>query len=142
MPMEVKYRLDRARHGSKRYLWTMMIMQPECVNETIVASAEKELKRKKKELPLEGRLRLRSFEEGPCGQILHVGPFEGPMERSFDLLKEWLSAEGYAWEPDSHDIYLNDSRRTKPEKLRTLIRVGIRKEGEPARDFDDPFEPW
>jgi hypothetical protein len=142
MPMEVKWKLDRSRHGSERYYWTMMIMQPDAVDETLIREALETLRRKKKELPFGERLRLRVYDEGLCAQILHVGPYEQPMERSFELVKTELAKQGYRGECDSHDIYFNDSRHTESEKLKTLIRVRIwRKDGgEPV--VDDPFVRW
>jgi hypothetical protein len=142
MPMEVKWKLDRSRHGSDRYAWTMMIMQPDCIDEALVDEAIAVLRRKKKELPYGARLRLGTYEEGLCAQILHVGPYEEPMERSFALVKASLSNQGYLSEPDSHDIYFNDVRRTAPEKLRTIIRVRVWKQNERPRTLADPFKRW
>jgi hypothetical protein len=86
MPMEVKWRLERKAHGSNRYSWTMMIMQPTCIDESILSEAIHTLKQKNKSLPYEERIRLGSWNEGLCGQILHVGPYEVPMEDTFDFL--------------------------------------------------------
>jgi hypothetical protein len=142
MPMEVKWRLDRSRHGSDRYAWTMMIMQSEWIDDALVGEAVAVLRRKKKELPYGSRLRLQSYDEGLCAQIMHVGPYEEPMERSFALVKASLSNQGYQCEPDSHDIYFNDVRHTAPEKLKTIIRVRVWKQDEGPRTLADPFEQW
>lgn len=142
MPMEVKWKLDRHEHGHERYSWTMMIMQPEWIDEGILSEAIHALKPKNKNLPYGERLRLCTFSEGTCGQILHIGPYETPMENSFNVLKCELAGQGYQWEPDSHDIYFNDSRKTHPEKLKTIIRVRIWKKNESARELDDPFVLW
>jgi hypothetical protein len=139
-PMEVKWRLDRSRRGSGRYSWTLMVMQPPCVTDAVAAEARARLASKGKELPLADRLRLRHYEPGPCGQILHIGGYGEPMERRFDLLKAHLEAEGYEREGDSQDIYFNDARRCPPERLKTLIRVRIWPKGGTVRELDDPFE--
>lgn len=139
MPMEVKWRLDRAAHGSDRYYWTMMIMQPECVSKAHVEKAIDTLKSKKKNLPYADRLRFRSFTENLCGEILHIGPYKETMEVTFRLLKQELTLQGYDWEPDSHDVYFNDIRRTPAEKLKTLMRVRIWKKGTSPGEMDDPF---
>jgi hypothetical protein len=125
MPMEVKWKLDRNEKGSKRYAWTMMIMQPAFITSADIHEAIAELEKKKKEVPLSLSVRLDAYEEGLCAQIFHKGPYGEPMERTFDLLKTDVAKRGYEWEKDSHDIYFNDVRRVPPEKLKTLIRVRI-----------------
>lgn len=142
MPMEVKWKLDRSQHGSKRYYWTMMIMQPECVNDFFIEKAIATIKNKKKNLPYEDRLRLETYNENLCGQILHVGPYKNAMDQTFEMLKKELALKGYDWEPDSHDIYYNDIRRTPSEKLKTLIRVRIWEKNKTTTEFDDPFQSW
>lgn len=139
MPMEVKYKLDRSQNGSKRFHWTIMVMQPDAINEDIINEAIYALKAKKRDLPYENRLRYQAYTENKCGQILHIGPFRGPMEKTFDILKQYLASQGYEWEPDSHDVYFNDTRRTPEEKLKTLIRVRIWKKDKPMPSLEDPF---
>jgi len=48
MPMEVKWRLNRDEYGSKRYSWTMMILQPRAITKEIIAEAVEALMKKKK----------------------------------------------------------------------------------------------
>jgi hypothetical protein len=100
------------------------------------------LNKKKKNLPYMNRLRLQTFTEGICGQILHIGPFNEPMERTFELLKQDLTKKGYEWEPDSHDVYYNDIRKVPAEKLKTLIRVRIWMAGDSLPNLEDPFLAW
>jgi len=142
MPMEVKWRLDRDKHGSGRYRWTMMIMQPDCVDQSRIQRAIETLKNKKKYLPYLDRLRFRSFSENLCGEILHIGPYKETMEDTFHLLKQELTLRGYDWEPDAHDVYFNDIRRTPSDKLKTLMRLRIWEKGTSPHDMDDPFLPW
>lgn len=139
MPMEVKWRLDRSARGSKRYSWTMMVMQPEGITDGIVGEALDRLARRKKTPALAGRLRYQRYTAGTCGQILHVGPYGASMERTFGVLTSHLSAEGYDWEPDSLDVYYNDVRRCAPEKLRTLTRVRIWGKSGIQSAFEDPY---
>ena len=141
MPMEVKWKLDRKQHGSKRYYWTMMIMQPECVTNDFVEEAIATVKRKKKYLPYETRLRFQAYNEKLSGQILHIGPYKA-MDQTFELLKKELTHQGYKWEPDSHDIYYNDIRKTPVEKLKSLIRVRIWKKDRSMCTLDDLFHQW
>jgi hypothetical protein len=102
-----------------QWLWTMMILQPDFVSDATIAAAVAEV-RKKKSLPGLARLRLETYKEGLCAQILHVGPFteEGPtVERLHDFIDAQAKRRG-----KHHEIYLSDIRRAAPEKWKTIIR--------------------
>ena len=142
MPMEVKWRINRTKQSSVYYFWTMMIMQPKCITQEVVDEAAQRLLERKKVLPLHDRVRLQSFNEGLCGQIFHVGPYGEPMERTFGILRDHLTKLNYEWEPDSHDVYFNDIRRTPEDKLKTLIRVRIWKKNSQQLPLEDPFIFW
>lgn len=99
--------------------WTMMIMQPSFVDDQVITTAIAEVRRKK-QLPAIDKLRLDSFEEGRCAQILHVGPFseEGPtIERVHQFINARTGLTG-----KHHEIYLSDIRRADPKKWKTIIR--------------------
>ncbi len=57
-----------------KWKWTMMILQPSFVANDVIALAISEVRRKKN-LPAISKLRLETFEEGRCAQVLHIGPF-------------------------------------------------------------------
>ena len=102
-----------------KWRWTMMIMQPEFVASQVVEESIAEVKRKKA-LPALSELRLETFIEGSCAQILHVGPFseEGPtIQRVHDFIAGRSMLAG-----KHHEIYLSDVRRADPRKWRTIIR--------------------
>jgi hypothetical protein len=100
--------------------WTSMIMQPEYVTEDSVGEALEQV-RKKKNPPALSKVRFESFREGLSAQIMYIGPFsaEGP---TIENLHSYIKANGYELRGKHHEIYLSDPRRTKPEKLRTVIR--------------------
>lgn len=105
---------DRAR-----WQWTMMIMQPDFVDEATLESAIAQV-RKKKDLPALAKLRIEDFSEGRCAQILHVGPFseEGPtVQRIHAFIEERAALAG-----KHHEIYLSDIRRADPSKWKTVVR--------------------
>jgi hypothetical protein len=102
-----------------KWKWTMMILQPDFVNDALIRTAIDEVKRKKS-LPAVSALRLETFTEGPCAQVLHVGPFteEGPtIQRVHDFIEARSSLAG-----KHHEVYLSDIRRADPAKWRTIIR--------------------
>ena len=99
--------------------WTAMIMQPPEAGAELVAEAVAGV-RAKKALPALERLRLETFTEGRCAQVLHVGPYrdEGA---AIARLHAWIG-ERSTLRGRHHEIYLDDPRRSAPEKLRTLLR--------------------
>lgn len=102
-----------------RWKWTMMILQPSFVENEVIESAIVEVQ-KKKNLPAISKLRLESFTEGRCAQILHIGPFseEGPtIERVHNFIDSRAVRTG-----KHHEIYLSDIRRADPKKWKTIIR--------------------
>jgi hypothetical protein len=99
--------------------WTMMILQPDFVADDVIADARSKV-RAKKDLPAVEQLRLETFSEGRCAQVLHIGPFdeEGPtVERLHDFINERSE-----WRGKHHEIYLSDIRRAAPENWKTIIR--------------------
>ena len=106
-----------------RWRWTMMIMQPQWVNAELMQGVLAEVGTKK-DLPALERLRLETFAEGSCAQILHVGPFsdEGPTVRR---LHDYVDAHG-SRTGKHHEIYLSDVRRAAPAKWKTIIRQPMR----------------
>ena len=102
--------------------WTVMIMQPEYVTPEIL-----ELARQKAEKKL-GRalseVRLEVLEEGRSAQILHLGPYaeEAP---TIAALHAFIEDHSASLSGKHHEIYLSDPRRTKPERLKTIIRQPV-----------------
>lgn len=102
-----------------KWKWTMMIMQPDFVGTEVIQAAIAEVKRKKSMAAVHA-LRLESFVEGLCAQVLHVGPFteEGPtIRRVHDFIEARSGLSG-----KHHEIYLSDIRRAEPAKWKTVIR--------------------
>lgn len=99
--------------------WTMMIVQPTFVSAEVVAKAVAAV-RQKRDLPAIDSLQLKTFHEGRCAQILHIGPFtdEGP---TVEKLHKFIECRG-SLAGRHHEIYLSDIRRAKPEKWKTIIR--------------------
>ncbi|MFH1498380.1 MAG: GyrI-like domain-containing protein [Verrucomicrobiota bacterium] len=106
-----------------RWQWTMMIHQPALVPDEVIHTAMADAA-KRKALPALPRLRLETFTEGLCAQVLHVGPFseEGP---TIERLHAFIADRG-ALSGKHHEIYLSDVRRAAPERWKTIIRQPMR----------------
>ena len=105
--------------------WTLMINQPDWIDDDDVASAITTARAKNPVDSLD-RLRMLTLAEGTSVQILHIGPYadEGPTLHK--LHHEYLPANGLDFNGDHHEIYLNDARRTDPAKLKTVLRQPVK----------------
>ncbi len=121
MPMEVLWRVNREK---KEFAWTMMLMQPEYVTSELVAEARRKVQSKVDSSMLES-VRFEQYHEGMCVQILNIGPYES-MDAAFEKMLAVAGENGYcAPGRSTHDIYLNDVRKTKPENLKAVMRLPI-----------------
>lgn len=123
MPMEVIWNLDRKDKIS--FSWTMMIMQPNFITEDMFKEAIELSIQKNKNIEYK-RLRFEEYEEGLCVQAFHLGDYN----KMNDTLKNMISfaeEKKLNCEKDTHDIYLNDVRKTKTENLKTIMRIKVSK---------------
>jgi hypothetical protein len=124
MPLEGLWWADDPRvfHLADKasWKWTAMILQPEFIAQAQVDAACDEVRKKKNPAALD-RVRLETLTEGKSAQILYVGPFadEGPV---IQRMHDFIHAAGKQLRGKHHEIYLNDPRRTAPEKLKTILR--------------------
>jgi hypothetical protein len=105
--------------------WTLMLRMAPPIGRREVTAAMKALK-EKKDPPGLDKLRFEGFAEGLCVQVMHLGPYsdEPPtIERLFAFCRD----HGYTVAGEHHEIYLSDPNRTKPEKLKTVIRYPVKK---------------
>jgi hypothetical protein len=105
--------------------WTMLIAQPDWIDDEFVAAAIDAV-RAKGDKPALDRLRLVELHEGASVQILHVGSYDDEGPTLARLHDEWMPLHGVTFNGDHHEIYLSDARRTAPEKLRTVLRQPVR----------------
>jgi hypothetical protein len=103
--------------------WTAMIMQPQCVTAAIYDDVLTQVTRKKSVVSL-SKVRFEHFREGPCAQIMHVGPYaaEGP---TIERLHAFISDQGRQIRGKHHEIYLGDPRRSAPANLKTVVRQPV-----------------
>jgi hypothetical protein len=100
-------------------------MLPDEVDGELVETVREKVAAKKNP-PRLADIRLQTFSEGTSVQILHVGPYasEAPtVERLFAFAQN----NGYEVSGKHHEIYLGDPNRAAQEKLKTVLRFGVRK---------------
>ena len=121
MPMEVLWKVNREK---KEFAWTMMLMQPEYVTTELVDEARRKVQSKVEADWLE-KVRFEQYTEGTCVQFLHIGPYEG-MDAALEKMLAVATGQGYvAPVRNTHDIYLNDVRKTNPANLKAVMRLPV-----------------
>ena len=85
----------------------------------------------KKGLAAVGDTRFEKLSEGLAAQVMHVGPYDAEKPTIERLMKfvdesgmEIAEREGVA----GHiEVYISDPSRVPPEKLRTIVRMPVRR---------------
>ena len=118
------------------FLWTSMLRLPEYVTEDVFAWACEEFHKKHPEADI-NRVRMEWYEEGLCAQILHKGSYDEE-PASLKKLHTFIEENGCCVDIGStaasgqlrkhHEIYLGDPRKCKPENLKTVLRIPVRKQ--------------
>jgi hypothetical protein len=96
----------------------------------VIKKAVQEVEKKKK-LPALSRIKFQRLHEGLSSQIMHIGPYsqEGP---TVEKLHNFIEEKGYEFNGSlpgekHHEIYISNMLRTKPEKLKTIIRQPMKR---------------
>ena len=117
--------LFSSKRDKNTWDWTMMIMQPDWINQDLIDEAAIDIQ--KKELRAQSKVRFEVYDEGLSVQIMHVGSYddEGPVLTK--LHQDWIPQNNYIENGKHHEIYLSDPRPVEPVKLRTVLRQPIKK---------------
>ena len=106
------------------WCWTLFLVLPDFVSAKAIAAARDEIRAKKKPVPGLDKVRLERFREGKSVQIMHIGPYAD--EPATIAKMHRLAADlGLKLRGKHHEIYFGDPRRTKPEKLKTILRQPV-----------------
>ncbi len=107
----------------EKWLWTLMMMQPDHITEAMYAEAHHRVSSKEPNPALD-ETRFEQFHEGLSMQIMHVGPYSEEA-RTIAKMMDFAAENGYALRGKHHEIYLGDPRRAKPENLKTVLRQPV-----------------
>jgi hypothetical protein len=101
------------------------LLQPNLIDQKMVTKMVEiaRMKEKKKRLPT---VTVSSRKEWPSMQMLHRGAYE-EVSRTVEKLRAQALAQWFTLTGRHHEIYLNDSRRNKPDYLETIVRYQIQK---------------
>lgn len=107
--------------------WISLIRLPDFVTKENFDWAKEEATQKKK--TDFSKVEYLTYDEGICVQCMHIGPFDEE-PRTVELMHRYNKTNGYELDITDrrrhHEIYLSDTRRTSPEKLKTVIRHPVR----------------
>ena len=107
-----------------RMLWRLMLMLPDAVPSEFVDEVREGVMTKKG-LPRLADIRVQSYTEGTCVQVLHIGPYAAETP-TVEHLRAFAAEKGFEFSGIHHEIYLSDPGRTAPEKLKTILRYPVR----------------
>lgn len=136
-PLEGLWDMDVSEMGpdikldKDKFLWDVMIRQPDFVTQSLV-DLVKEMAAKKKDPPDMSLVELRTITDGLSVQMTHIGSYDSE-PASFAMMDQFCASEGLVRVGHTHrEVYMGDPRRTEPEKLKTVIRYFV-KRGEANR---------
>jgi len=128
--LECQYWLDGNSYNfsntpQEQWNWKFLIRTPDFVNDEDLENAVKKLLEKGKE-PEVKQVKLESHSEGLCVQALHIGPYDKE-EETLNKMMDVTGRQGLEFHGIHHEIYLSDPCRIKPENLKTILRMPVRK---------------
>ena len=112
------------------WFYTLMILQPDVVTPEVFEEARKQVHRKRGESDSLEKVRLGTFEEGLCVQVMHLGPYAtepATIERMREYMQENGLKDNVGPNGKHHEIYLGDPRKADPAKLKTVLRHPVEK---------------
>lgn len=129
-PLEGLWDLTDDGKNSKEFkkdelLYTIMIKQPEFVNDEVAKKAFTIAKNKKPTALLD-EVYFDELEDGLSIQILHTGTYDSEPQ-SFRKMKELAKENNLEINLIHREIYLSDARKVEKNKLKTILRYRVEK---------------
>ncbi|MEG0367648.1 MAG: GyrI-like domain-containing protein [Coprobacillus sp.] len=111
----------------KMIKFTLMIAQPKNLDEETFEKI-KEAVVVKKDNPYIVDAYLQKMTEGECVQMLHRGAYNTEIDTTIQIM-EYITIQNMKLTGLHHEIYLNDPEKVTPDKLKTIVRYAIEREG-------------
>lgn len=125
-PLEGLWTSETANVTDKsQFIYTIMVRQPDFVTQEMFDEAMAAVLRKKPH-PLLAEVTFGTIEDGLCVELLHRGSFDDE-PASFAQMEAFAQANGCERLTHVHrEIYLNDPRKTAPERRKTILRYQVK----------------
>lgn len=107
------------------WCWKLLIRVPDFVSKQDVQAAAAAVKAKRKSEEAD-TVQLEKITEGLCLQMLHVGPYDTEMN-TMARMRACAREQGLEFRGLHHELYLSDPHRVAPEKVKTIIRLPVRR---------------
>lgn len=105
--------------------YTIMIRQPDFVDEELFEMALEQVK-KKKSNPYLDSISFGTMEDGLSVQMMHIGSYDDEVD-SFKIMKDFIAENNMELIEKKHrEIYISDARKTEMSKLKTVLRYRVR----------------
>ena len=114
---------DPRTSDREQWRWTAMLRRPDDVPAALHDDAVTKAARKLGAGTTD-RLRVERLVEGLCAQMMHSGPYSEEAS-NIARLHAFIDAEGLRPKGRHHEIYLTDARRTRPDRMRTILRQPV-----------------
>jgi len=131
-PLEGFWWLDEGKdfpaENKSEYNWISMIRLPEFVDKKVFDWACDEVSKKKKIDA--GNATYLKIQEGLCVQCLHIGSYDEE-PKTLKSMNDFIAGNGLQTDTNEtrrhHEIYLSDPRKTEISKLKTVLRIPVKK---------------
>jgi hypothetical protein len=114
--------------SKSKYNWNSIIRLPEFVDENVFKWACNKVTKKKK-IGTE-KANYIKIKEGLCVQCLHIGSFDDE-PKTIKLIDGFIEENNVLKDITEkrrhHEIYLSDPRKTEPVKMKTVLRIPVKK---------------
>ena len=114
--------------NKSKFNWISIIRLPEYVNKDVFKWACEEASKKKK-INTE-KAYLLKFTEGLCVQCMHIGSYDNE-PKTLGLIDVYINKNNLSKDITDkrrhHEIYLSDPRKSDPEKMKTVLRIPVKK---------------
>ena len=129
MPLEALWSSDEmdaftTARDKSRWDWTVLNMVPEWLTGEHFDAARETVERKGRACA-RADLRLETLDEGLVVQTLHLGAYDDEASVLDLMHNDFIPSHSLRRTDKHHEVYLSDSRRTAPNKLRTILRQPV-----------------
>jgi hypothetical protein len=129
-PLEVFWTVGKKEDikNKSKYIWTAMIRLPEFVSRKTFEWACDEVTARKNINT--GKAKYIKIKEGLCVQCMHIGSFDDE-PKTIEIMEKYIGENNLIndinTERHHHEIYLSDFRKVAKEKLKTVLRIPVKK---------------
>jgi hypothetical protein len=124
-PLECLYPDGPVKAPEQEWRWRLMLRLPPEVTGRDLQTVRLVI-RERRQVDTSDVKRV-GWSEGRALQVLHVGPYRKVGASYRQLMKE-ATARGLECSGPGHEVYLSDPRRVAPEQLKTIVRIGVRRQ--------------